>query len=164
MKDVLALGILAVHPPCEVQQELVKDLLEKPAIAFAAPLFLDLVYAPRGPRMYRGVHVAQCPFVRGQLTVGMHVPFAQHQHELFLGEDRVHQRQGDTVERKVPGGVPGVLPLVRHRDDVGVVQMPPFMIAALLPFARRRRHGGIAVEPFLDDIMIELLRPQETGK
>ena len=30
---------------------------------------------------------------------------------------------GTTVEREIPGGVPGILPLVGHRDDVGVVEV-----------------------------------------
>ena len=33
LEDVLALGVLAVHPPGEVEQQLVEDALEEPAVA-----------------------------------------------------------------------------------------------------------------------------------
>ena len=36
---------------------------------------------------------------------------------------------GDAVEREVPGGEPGVLPLVRHRHDAHRVQVPPVLVA-----------------------------------
>ena len=38
--------------------------------------------------MHRRVHVAERPFVGRHLSVGMHVPFAQHQDELILGTYR----------------------------------------------------------------------------
>ena len=52
--------------------------------------------------LYRGATHADCggvaqsgvgerPFVRGDLTVGMHVPLAQHQNELLFGEVRIDQ-------------------------------------------------------------------------
>ena len=69
LEHVVAFGVLAVHPPGEVQQQLVEDALEERAIADAAPLLLDLVDAPRRPGVHRRVHVAERPFVRGQLPV-----------------------------------------------------------------------------------------------
>ena len=48
---------------------------------------------------------------------------------LLLGEINVHQRQGDGVEGQVPDCVPGVLPLVRHGDDVRVVHVEPVLVA-----------------------------------
>ena len=70
------------------------------------------------------------PLVGGELPVRVHVPLAQQQHELLLGELGVDQRERHAVEREVPGRVPGVLPLVRHRDDVGVVEVRPLVVAA----------------------------------
>ena len=49
------------------------------------------------------------------------------------------QRQRQTVEGEIPGRVPGVLPGVRHRDDVGVVEVAPVGVAAVLARGRRRR-------------------------
>ena len=53
---------------------------------------LDLVDAPCGPGMHRRVDVAEGPFIGRQLPVGMHVPLAQHQQQLLLGEIRIDQR------------------------------------------------------------------------
>ena len=38
------------------------------------------------------------------------------------------------------------------------------MIAAVATLRRRRRIAGIAFQPFLDYVVIELLRPQHPGK
>ena len=97
---------------------------------------VDLVDPPRRPGVHRRVDVAERPFIGRQLPVRVHVPFAGQQHELVLGEIRVDQREGHAVEREVPGGVPRVFPLVRHRDDVGVVEMPPIGVAAVQPRPR----------------------------
>jgi hypothetical protein len=94
----------------------------------------------------------------------VHVPFAQHQHELLLGELGVDDRERDAVERQVPGGVPRKLPLVGHRDDVGVEQVPPLRVASARPLRRRQRLRRIAVEPTLHDVVVELLRPQQAGQ
>src|SRR5690242_21495221 len=45
-----------------------------------------------------------------------------------------------------PRRIPRVLPLVGHRDDVGVVEMRPFAIASALAPLGRRRLAGIALE------------------
>ena len=125
---------------------------------------VDLVHAPRGPRVHRRVDVAERPLVGRDLPVGVHVPLAQEQDELRLGELGVDHRQRDAVERQVPGGVPRVLPLVGHRDDVVVVEVRPLVVAADLARRRRRRLGRIAVEPALDVVVIELLAPQQAGE
>src|SRR5262249_28466143 len=84
LEHVAPVGILAVDPPSEVQQELVEYALEERPVTGAPPLFLDLVDAPRRPRLHRGVDVAERPLVSRQLPVGMHVPLAQHQDEQLL--------------------------------------------------------------------------------
>ena len=113
LKDVHALGVLAVHPPGEVQQQLVEDALQKRAVARAATLLLDLVDAPRRPGMHRRIDVAERPLVGRKLSVGMHVPLAQHQDELLLGEVRIDQRERHAVKGQVPGGVPRDTPTCR---------------------------------------------------
>ena len=114
--------------------------------------------------MHRRIHVAERPLVGRNLSVGMHVPLAQHQDELILGKIRIHQRQRNAVKRQVPCGVPGILPFVGHGDDVGVVQMRPLVIAAVAALRRRRRIARIAFEPLLHHVVIELLGPQHAGK
>ena len=82
-----------------------------------------------GPGVHRRVDVAEVPLVGRDLAVGVHVPLAQHQLELLLAEVGVDERQGEDVEGEVPGRVPGVLPLVRHGDDVAVVHVVPVLVA-----------------------------------
>src|SRR5689334_21676168 len=89
LEDVHAIGVFAIDPPGEIQKQFLKDSLEKNFVPDAAPLLLNLVDAPGGPRMHRRVHVAEGPLVSGQLSVGMHIPFAQHQHELLFCEFRI---------------------------------------------------------------------------
>ena len=82
----------------------------------------------------------------------------------LLGELGIDQRERDAVERQIPRRVPRVFPLVGHRDDVGVVQLHPVVSFVPLPLARRRRAGGVAVEPVADDVVVELLRPEQARK
>ena len=162
-EDVRALGVLPVHPPGEVQHQFLEYALEEEPVTDATAFLLDLVDTPCGPRVHRRVHVAQRPLVRWKLAVRMHVPLAQEQHELFLGELGVDDRERHAVEGQIPGGVPRVLPLVRHRDHVGVIELRPRDVPALQTFGRRRRRCGIPFEPFAHDVVVELLRPQQPG-
>ena len=94
----------------------------------------------------------------------MHVPLAQHQHELVLGELGSTSAKRHAVKRQVPGRVPRIFPLVRHRDDVGVIQMRPLVIAAM-----QTRFGGGAGWPdrpraSVHVVVVELLAPEHAGK
>src|ERR1700749_2219232 len=82
LEDIRPVGIFAIHPPGEVQQQFVKDFLEKIAIGNSTDSPFDFINAKRSPGMYRRIHVAKCPLIRGQLPVGMHVPFAKKKNEL----------------------------------------------------------------------------------
>ena len=93
----------------------------------------------RRPGVDRRVDVAEGPLVGRQLAVGVHVPLARSSTSCSLANSGSIMRERDAVEGQVPGGVPGVLPLVRHRDDVGVVQVPP---VARCGRARRSAGGG----------------------
>src|SRR4029077_8564791 len=108
LKNISAFGIFAIHPPGEVEQEFLKDAFQKHSVALATALFFNFVYAPSGPGVHRWVDVAEGPLIGGQLPVGMHVPLASHQNELFLGEIRIHQRQSNAVESQVPSRIPGI--------------------------------------------------------
>ena len=94
----------------------------------------------------------------------MHVPFAQHEDELILGKRGVDERERDTVKRKIPGRVPGVLPLVRHRNDIGIIEMGPVGVATVEAFTRRFRHARITFEPSIDIVVIKLFAPEQSGK
>ena len=111
--------------------------------------------------MHGRVDVPERPLVGGNLTVGVHVPLAQEKDDLLLGEFRVDAGQRDHVEREVPRGVPGILPLVRHRDDVPVVKVRPGGVAAVLAPRGGRRLRRVPLEPVLDGEVKELLGPEE---
>ena len=158
-KTLLPRAVLAVHPPREVDQQ----LLEHAGKELMIPAAVDLEHAQSRPGVHRRVHVAEGPLVRGDLSVGVHVPLTQHEDQLLLGERRVHVGQRHAVEGQVPRGVPGVLPRVGHRDHVSVVEVAPPTVAAVPACQRRRRAGGIAVEPLLHVVVVELLAPHEPG-
>ena len=80
LEDVAAAGVLAVHPPGEIQHQLVENALEKGRSPCPFSAAVDLVDAPGGPGMHRRIDVAERPFIGGQLAVRMHVPFARQQH------------------------------------------------------------------------------------
>ena len=80
LEQVESVWILAIHPPREVDDELVQDPLKEIEVAGAAPLHpVDLEDAPRGPRVHRRIGVAEGPLVGGQLPVAVHVPFPRQQ-------------------------------------------------------------------------------------
>jgi hypothetical protein len=85
LEDVVPISVFAIHPPGEVEQELVKHALQEGAVGLAGDTLLDLVHPPGCPGMHRRVDIAEAPFIGGQLPVGMHVPLAQEQDELLLG-------------------------------------------------------------------------------
>src|SRR4051794_18927818 len=67
------------------------------------------------------------------------------------------------MEGKIPGGIPGILPLIRHGNYILVKKLHPLAITALLTFLRRKR-DSIAIQPSLNHVMIELLAPEQSGK
>ena len=138
--------------------------LEERAVARSRLRLLDLVDAQGRPGVDGRVHVAEVPLVRRDLAVGVHVPLAQHQHELVLGESGVDEGQDHAVKRQIPGGEPRELPGVRHREDVGVVEVPPVAVAALEALRRRGRLTGVAIEPAAHVVLVELLGPEHSGE
>ena len=121
LEQVVALGVLPVHPPGEVDQQLVEDPAQEGQVARA----VDGEHLQRGPGLHRRVHVAEIPLVGGQRPVRVLEPLPAQQDQLVLGERRVHVGQRHAVEGQVPGGEPGVLPLVRHGHDVEAVEVAP---------------------------------------
>src|SRR6266702_4587030 len=77
LEYIHAFRVLAIYPPGEVEHEFLKHALKKGPIAFAASLFFNFVHAPCGPGVNGKIQITESPFVRGELTVGMHVPFAK---------------------------------------------------------------------------------------
>jgi hypothetical protein len=135
----------------------VKNTLEELGVPFASALFFDLVDAPGGPSVDGRVDVPERPFVRGELAVGVHVPLACQEDQLLLRELGVDQRQRHAMESEVPRRVPRILPLVRHGDDVGVVELLPRRVAAARALGRRERLPRVALDPVFHDVVVELL-------
>ena len=155
-----AVLVLAVHPPGEVDEQLVED----PAQEVDVPAAVDREHLERRPRLHGRVDVVERPLVRRHGAVRVLEPLAAEQRQLVLRERRVDVRERDAVERHVPRGEPRVLPLVGHRHDVEGVEAPPAGVAALEPRGRRARLGRVAVEPALDVVVVELLAPQHSGE
>src|ERR1700751_4663544 len=143
LKNIRAVWIFAIDPPGKVQQQFVKNLLQKSTVADSANAPLNFVNAPSRPCMHRRIDVPKRPLVGGKLPVGMHVPLAQKQDQLLFGKIRVDDRERNTVESQIPRRVPRIFPFVRHGDDVVVVEMSPILVSSVLPLFRRRRPGRI---------------------
>ena len=56
---------------------------------------------------------------------------------------------------------PGVLPFVRHRYDVFIVQILPFRVSAMFPGVRGCGHVRVTLEPLFCVVIVELLAPQQ---
>ena len=100
LEQVVALGVLPVDPPGEVDQQLVEDPADEVDVAAA----VDREHLQRRPGLHRRVDVAEVPLVGGQRPVRMLEPLPAQQDQLVLGERRVHVCQRHAVERQVPGG------------------------------------------------------------
>ena len=161
-EDVLAEPVLPVHPPGEVQQQLVERRLEEIDVHLAAQGLLGAVQEERREGVDRGVHVAEVPLVGGHLAAGVQVDPAQHQLHLLLGEVGVHDRERERVEGQVPGRVPGVLPLVGHRDDVLVHHVVPLRVPGET-ISGMEGIGVVLVQPVVAVEEVELLAPQHAG-
>ena len=137
-EDVVALTVDFVHPPREVEHQLVKALLEEVSVGGAVADPIHVVDAPHRPRVHRRIEIRELPFVRRNLPVRMLELLEQHQPELVLREMRIDQSEDDGLEREIPGREPRILPFVRHRKDPHRVEMTPMPIASELTIVRRR--------------------------
>ena len=170
LKNVSPLSVLAIHPPGEVEHQLVEDAFEEREVAgvvgigVTALFAIHLGNAPRRPRVNGRVHVAKRPFVGGQLAVRVHIPLAGEESELVFGELGVHERKRDTVKCQIPCSIPRVFPFIGHRNDVGVVEMLPLGVATVLAFVGRWESTGIALDPLADVVIKKLLRPNHAGE
>src|SRR5207302_9991246 len=161
-EKIVAFVVFAVHPPGEVEQQLLECAFKKSAITLPARTS-HLVNAPGRPGVDGRIHITKSKFVSRHLAVRVHVPFAQEKIELLLREVRIDFRKWNHVESEVPCREPGIFPFVRHRDDVAVEKMSPFAVAAEVSLRRWRRLRGIASEPVANDIIVKLLAPKQSG-
>src|SRR6185312_7810951 len=80
LEHVIATCVFSIYPPGEVDQELLKSASQKIEIGAA----IDPEHRERGPRLNWRIHVSEIPFIRRQLAVRVHVPFARQQEQLML--------------------------------------------------------------------------------
>ena len=142
--------------------ELVEGGLEELDIRLAAQGLLGAVEEQGRKGVHRGVHVAEVPLVGGDLAAGVEVHPAEHQSELLLGEVGVHDPDRQRVEGEVPGGVPGVLPLVGHGDDVVVDHVEPLAVPEVAA-AVMERVGAVLLQPRIAVPVVVLLGPEHAG-
>ena len=81
-----------------------------------------------------------------------------------LANVRVDDCQSDAVKRQVPSGVPGIFPLVRHRDDIRVIEVAPFVIAAGGALLGRIGAAWVAFDPTIDVVVVKLFAPQQSAQ
>ena len=110
------------------------------------------------------VDIAEVPFVCRDLAVGVQVPLPEHQVELLLGEVEVHRREGDGVERQVPGCVPGVFPLVRHGNHITVEHVVPISISHSTFRDSHEWMRLMLLQPGIHIVEVELFSPQHTSE
>ena len=166
LEHVAAFGVLAIHPPREVQHQLVEHAFQERDVALAAVLLaVDLEHAPRGPGVHRRIHVAERPLVRRHLAVRVHVPLAREQHELVLGELRIDERQAESQwNARSHAAYHGY----SHLSGIEITSAL-FRCAhsRLRPCLRLSGGGGVArvaVQPFRHVVIEELLAPDHAGE
>ena len=87
-EKIVSLGIFAIHPPGEIQHQLLERAFQEREVALTARPG-HFVNTPDGPCVHRWIHIAKSEFVSRDLSVRMHVPFAQEKIELLLCEMRI---------------------------------------------------------------------------
>ena len=121
LEHVRAVGVEPVHPPGEVDEQLVEDAAQKCHVGAA----VDHEHLQCSPRLHRRVDVVEGPLVRGERAVRMLEPLAAEERQLVLRECRVDVGERDAVKRHVPRGEPRVLPRIGHRHDVERLEVDP---------------------------------------
>ena len=144
-KTLLPPAVLAVDPPGEVEQQLVQHPGQEVVVARRRRSRRPAARPRRAPAGSRRRTPTRTP---GSARWGACTTRAAAAAAASLANAGVDVGDRHAVERQVPGGVPGVLPRVRHRDDVGVVQVPPGGVAPVPPAPpAAARAGRVAVEP-----------------
>src|SRR5580704_7033605 len=162
-EEASAEAVLAVYPPTEIRRQPAEHPLEEIEIGLTVQCLLHSVEEDRPPGLYWWIYIAEIPLVGWDLSSRMQVHLAEQQVELLFGEIDVDGRQGDRVKSQIPSGKPGILPFVRHRDDMVPDHVEPLAVADLM---RRRPHRIVAVflEPSIGVVKEILFAPQHPGQ
>jgi len=123
----------------EVQKQFLENTLQELQVLLSEKLPLEFENPEGGPCMNRGIYVAKVPLVSGDLTIGLHIPLAREEIELFLRKGRIDHSEWDAMKSSVPGGEEGVFPFIRHRQDVLNVQVFPLLNDVLNQYLLRSK-------------------------
>ncbi len=88
LENIFAFDVLAIHPPGEIDQQLVKHAHEKLAVLLTLDASGNFVNTPGSPGMHGRIHVGEVPFIGGKFAVRMHIPFAQEKNQLISWRNR----------------------------------------------------------------------------
>src|SRR5882672_9599209 len=160
-KQVFAKAVFAVHPPTEVQHQLRKHSLEKLQVTSSFKRLFRPIEKDGRPGMHGRVNVTEVPLVGRHLPSRVEKKFLKQQRELFLGEIDIDSSQCNGVEGEVPRGVPGILPLVRHRNDASAHHVEPFVVSGSAG-VRPEWIYAVLLQPFVYVITKILLAPQHS--
>jgi hypothetical protein len=73
-KHMPAFRIFAIHPPSEIDQQLLKGSLQKEKISLTLGIG-NFIYPPYRTSMHGRIHIGKIPLISRELTIRMHVPF-----------------------------------------------------------------------------------------
>src|SRR6266496_4023072 len=113
-KNVVAISVFTVNPPCEIDNLLLKYALKKSNILLACSPFFYVIHLQCSPCMYRRIYITKVPFISRQLTIRFHIPFPHNQNKLMFCKRRVNHSHGDCMKGEIPCGIPRVFPFVGH--------------------------------------------------
>ena len=126
---------------------------------------LDLVDAPARPtRAPAGSRRRTPTRRRGAARSGACTTRAARSVSCSLAKSGSTSANGTQWKARSQAAYQGYSHLSGHRDDVAVVEVRPLVVPAVLA---RLGGGGarrVAVEPVVDDVVVELLRPEQPGE
>ena len=164
LEQVLAVGVLAVEPPREVQHQLLEGVAQEVRLLLAARARSRGVGEQGGPGVHGRVDVAEVPLVGGDLPARVQVHIAEDELDLLPGERGIDHAQRHTVEGQVPRRVPGVFPAVGHGQDVPVLHVEPVPVPDIPALGIAQRMCLVLLQPAVEVEVVELLAPEHPGQ
>ena len=164
LEHVVAVPVLAVHPPGEVEEQLVERLLEPLDVAAALLQLVEAVGEDGGPGVHRRVDVAEVPFVGGQLAVGVQVIRAcSIRSSCSLPKSSSTSVRASTWNARSQAAYQGY----SHLSGIEMMSALYMWCQCSLRGARAPAVGegvrAALLEPPVDVVVVELLRPQHAG-
>ena len=143
-EEVPSLRVLAVHPPREVEQQLLERAREEQRGRAARGRRSSCRRASRPTRAPAGSRRRTRTRTRGSARSGACTTRAAAAAAAPSRSAGSIARERDMWKARSHAAYHGILPLVRHRDDVAVVEVRPIGVA---PVRRSAGGGGLAGSP-----------------